>query len=93
MELGAYTARALLKDAGGETTSSPVTFDCLASASRGFLRAGRDDPRFLEFTDGQPFFAIGQNLAFIGESQYVTVPKAEEIFGKLAANGANFVRI
>ncbi len=70
-----------------------MTFECVASSSKGFLRAGRDDPRFLEFSEGQPFFAIGQNLAFIGEGQYVTLPKAEEIFGKLAHNGANFLRI
>ncbi len=92
MEVGTYTARAVLKDGQGEVASSPVTFECIASAGKGFLRTGKD-PRFLEFTEGQPFFAIGQNLAFIGEGQYVTLPKAEEIFGKLAANGANFLRI
>jgi hypothetical protein len=47
----------------------------------------------MELSDGTPFFAIGQNLAFIGEGQYVTLSKAEEVFGKLAANGANFLRI
>jgi hypothetical protein len=93
MEVGPHTARAVLKDGQGETTSAPVAFACVASASKGFLQAGREDPRFLQFTEGQPFFAIGQNLAFIGEGQYVTIPKAEEIFGKLAANGANFLRI
>jgi len=93
MELGTYTARAVLKDRRGEVSSPSVTFECVASSSRGFLRAGREDPRFLEFTEGQPFFAIGQNLAFLGEGQYVTIPKAEEILGKLAANGANFLRI
>jgi len=92
-ESGTYSARAVLKDRRGELSSEAVTFESTASSSRGFLRVGRSDPRFLEFGDGQPFFAIGQNLAFIGESQYVTVPKMEEIFGKLAAHGANFVRI
>lgn len=92
-ELGTYTLRASLRDRLGEVASSPVTFECVPSPCRGFLRAGRDDPRFLEFSDGHPFFAIGQNLAFLGEGQYVTVPKAEEIFGRLAANGANFLRI
>ena len=67
MELGAYSARASLKDRQGEITSAPVTFTCVASSRKGFLRAGTKDPRFLEFTDGEPFFAIGQNLAFIGE--------------------------
>lgn len=93
MELGTYTARAVRKDRSGEVSSAPMTFECVASSSKGFLRAGREDPRFLEFTEGQPFFAMGQNLAFIGAGQYVTVPKAEEILGKLAANGANFLRI
>lgn len=93
MELGTYTLRARLKDRQGEATSTPVTFECVPSACKGFLRAGWDDPRFLEFSEGQPFFAIGQNLAFIGEGQYVTAPKAEEILGTLARHGANFLRI
>jgi hypothetical protein len=93
MEVGTYAARAVLKDGQGEAASTPVTFECVASTRKGFLRVGKDDPRFLQFSEGQPFFAIGQNLAFIGEGQYVTLPKAEETFGKLAANGANFLRI
>jgi hypothetical protein len=92
-EVGTYVARASLKDRQGEVASAPVAFTCVASSRKGFLRVGTKDPRFLEFTEGGPFFAIGQNLAFIGETQYVTPVKAEQIFGKLAANGANFVRI
>ena len=42
---------------------------------------------------GPRFFAIGQNLSFIGGAQYVNMTKAEEIFSKLSQNGANFVRI
>ncbi len=92
-EVGCYTLVASLRDSSGRSTSTPIQFVCVDSKHKGFLRAGRDDPRFLEFTEGRPFFAIGQNLAFIGEGQYVTVPKAEEIFGRLAENGANFARI
>ncbi len=93
MEVGAYTARASLRDRQGEITSAPVTFTCVASGRKGFLRAGTKNPRFLEFTEGEPFFVIGQNVAFVGETQYVTPIKAEQVFGKLAANGANFVRL
>jgi hypothetical protein len=93
METGVYVARASLRDRQGEVSSAPVTFACVASANKGFLRAGTKDPRFLEFTEGQPFFVLGQNVAFVGEGQYVTPIKAEQIFGKLAANGANFVRL
>jgi hypothetical protein len=93
MQTGTYFATARLKDKTGTIESESIRFDCVSSLSKGFLRICEKDPRFMELSDDTPFFAIGQNLAFIGESQYVTLSKAEEIFGKLAANGANFLRI
>jgi len=92
-QTGLYSAKAILKDKNGTAQTAPVKFQCTASNSKGFLCAGKKDPRFFEFTEGDPFFAIGQNLAFIGEGQYVNLTKAEQIFATLAANGANFLRI
>ncbi|MBN1360922.1 MAG: DUF5060 domain-containing protein [Sedimentisphaerales bacterium] len=92
-ETGTFAIRARLQDREGESLSQAIRIECTPSQSRGCLCIGRKDPRFLEFTEGEPFFAIGQNLAFIGESQHVNVPKAEAIFAELARNGANFVRI
>jgi hypothetical protein len=93
MEVGLHSAVAVLKDRVGAVTSAPCTFKCLPSDRKGFVRVSRGDPRFLEFTSGQPFFPVGQNLAFIGSQQYVTLSKAEEIFTRLAENGANYLRI
>jgi len=93
MQTGSYSATARLKDKTGTIQSEAVQFSCVQSSGKGFLRASKKDPRFFEFSDGEPFFAIGQNLAFIGEGQHVTLSGAEDIFTKLAANGANFLRI
>jgi len=93
MQIGGYSASATLKDGTGTVQSNRIRFDCTSSSRKGFLRISQKDPRFLEFTEGVPFFAIGQNLAFIGESQYVNLTKAEQIFDKLSRNGANFLRI
>jgi hypothetical protein len=93
MQTGSYSAAARLKDKTGTIQSPSVRFECVSSANKGFIRVSEKDPRFMELSDGEPFFAIGQNLAFVGEGQYVTLSKAEEIFGRLAANGANFLRI
>lgn len=93
MQTGTYIATARLTDKTGTIQSQSVQFDCVSSLNKGFLRISEKDPRFMEFSEGEPFFSIGQNLAFIGEGQYVTLSKAEEIFGKLADNGANFLRI
>lgn len=93
METGRFQAAAFLKTPRGIITSAPVTFESVPSTSPGYLRVSRKDPRFFEFSEGQPFFQIGQNLAFIGSQQFVTLSKAEEIFGRLATNGANYLRI
>jgi hypothetical protein len=93
MQTGTYVATARLTDKTGTIQSQSVRFVCVSSASKGFLHVSEKDPRFMGFSDGEPFFAIGQNLAFIGEGQYVNLTKAEGIFGMLAANGANFIRI
>jgi hypothetical protein len=93
MTVGRFEAGAVVKDGRGEWRSRPISFECVPSSAKGFVRVSRQDPRFLEFSDGQPFFAIGQNLAFIGSGQYVTLSKAEDIFARLATNGANYLRI
>ncbi|MBM3883612.1 MAG: DUF5060 domain-containing protein [Verrucomicrobia bacterium] len=92
-EPGPYQAVAVLADRFGTRRSDPVTFTCVASPARGFVRVSRQDPRFLELSTGEPFFPIGQNLAFIGSGQYVTLAKAESIFAQLAAHGANYLRL
>jgi hypothetical protein len=92
-QTGAHAVVAILKDSQGLRKSAPCRFVCIPSARTGFVRVSQKDPRFLEFSEGQPFFPIGQNLAFIGSQQYVTLSRTEEIFGKLAANGANYLRI
>lgn len=91
--LGSWTAVASVRDTAGVRTSAPVEFTCVASANSGFLRVNSRDSRWLEFSEGRPFFPIGQNLAFVGSQQYVTLTRAEEIFGRLATNGANYLRI
>ncbi len=92
-QVGRYQVVAKLKDAGREVRSTSVSFDCVASSEPGFVRTSAKDPRFLAFSEGRPMFAIGQNLAFIGPGQFVTLAKAEEIFDRLSENGANFLRI
>ncbi len=92
-EPGAYSAVAELTDRDGTRRSAPVTFSSRPSPSNGYVRVSRRDPRYFEFSNGQPFFPIGQNLAYIGDSQYVTPVKVAETFEKLSSHGANYLRI
>ncbi|MBC8868193.1 MAG: DUF5060 domain-containing protein, partial [Planctomycetes bacterium] len=92
-EVGNYEAVAYVKERDGETHSKPVHFTSVPSDRKGFVRVSQKDPRFFEFSEGQPFFPIGQNLAFIGEQQYVKPGTVDDVFAKLSSNGANYLRI
>jgi len=94
MEVGAYEAQAVLAGrAGSGQSTGAVRFECTDSKGPGFLRVSWKDPRYLEFTEGKPFFAIGQNLAFIGEAQYANLARAETMFARLGEHGANYLRV
>jgi hypothetical protein len=90
---GTYTVIAEVVDAAGSRQSAPATFTCAAADHRGFVRVSQRDPRYFEFTTGEPFFPIGQNLAFIGDSQFVTPATVQDTIEKLARNGVNYLRI
>lgn len=87
-EIGSYTCTAVLKDRSGTSRSESLTFDCAASQDRGFIRVSPKDRRYLEFDNGTPFFAVGQDAAFVTNS-YATAEKLR----RLGENGANFSRI
>ena len=90
---GTHSARVVVQDAAGQVRSAPVEFTSTPSDSPGYVRVSKTDPRFFEFTSGKPFFAVGENVAFIGDQQYVSVARAGQIFARLSENGANHARI
>lgn len=90
---GQYSAVVELTDSRGTWRSNRVQFACTASDNRGYIRVSSRDPRYFEFTDGTPFFPMGQNLAFIGEGQRVRPAAVPELFERLSQNGANYLRI
>jgi hypothetical protein len=93
-EVGRYRGAVSARTPAGTVVVGPVEFDCVPSAHRGFLRVSKTDPRYLERSDGTVFFPIGQNVAFIGLSQYVgSVERAAEVFRRIGENGGNYVRI
>lgn len=87
-EVGRYRAWALATDRAGTAQSEEFTFESRPSKSHGFLRVSTNDFRYLEFSDGTPFFAIGQNIAFIKD-----VALQSEMIRRLGAAGGNFARL
>lgn len=90
---GRYKAVGVLTTTLGESKTEPREFNCTKAETKGFVRTSRKDPRYFAFEDESPFFPLGHNLAFIGESQYLNVERAVRVFRKMNENGANFARI
>ncbi|MCS7254373.1 MAG: hypothetical protein RMK18_11545 [Armatimonadota bacterium] len=94
MEIGKHSCQAIVRDQSGTFLSNRVSFECVPSKNKGFVRVSRKDPRFFEFTDGTPFFPIGHNLAFLYYGQYLRDTETiEGVFRRMRENGANFARI
>ncbi|HOD81939.1 MAG: hypothetical protein BWX88_00072 [Planctomycetes bacterium ADurb.Bin126] len=95
-EAGRHTFTLTLRTPAGTRRLSPVTIDVLPSPTpaRGYVRVARDNPRYLEFSDGRVFFPIGQNIAFVGLSQYAASSAGvRSLFAKMSAQGGNYVRM
>jgi len=86
---GPHQATLILKSQGRTLTSQPISFTALPPRDpRGFLRVSRENSRYLQFDDGTPFFALGENIAVMGGDLAPSITLHE----KLAAVGGNFVR-
>lgn len=89
---GVFSAVARWRRRDGRVDESPV-LKLTATPSNdarwhGFVRLSPRDPRFLEFTDGTPFFPVGQNFAFVKN-----VLQTEQMLARFGKAGGNFARI
>jgi hypothetical protein len=87
-EVGTYTCQAVCRTPDRELRSAEAGLECVASESHGSLRVSEHQPAYLEFADGSPFLALGQNIAFVKD-----LSRQEALMRKLAAAGGNFVRV
>lgn len=90
---GEYTVVAVYKAPEGIARSSPIKFKCSGGDKKGFIRVSKTNPEYFEFDNGNSFFPIGLNLAFIGFGQYLGYDKLTNVFSKMRENGANYARI
>ena len=81
-EVGVYHFRVLARDASGSSEGNESSFRCVASASPGFVRISKKDPRFFVRDDGKPFFTIGHDVSW--DLRWVL-----RAFPKMSANGEN----
>lgn len=69
--------------------SGPVT-----AVPRHFVRVSRDDPRYFELSNGEPFIPIGLNMiAPWGDDEEEALARMQRWIDRLADNGGNYIRL
>ena len=63
-EVGSWTYVISANDINGSFTFPSMTFNCVPSANAGFIRKANN--RYLKFDNGDPYFAIGENMGWYG---------------------------
>ena len=90
-ELGAYTYTVTVKDKKGTVQSTPGKFTSVASENPGYIRVSAKDPRYLEFDNGEPFWALGLDMPSGSAHRYVS--DYDSGFKKCRENGINYAMV
>lgn len=85
--VGAWRYKIQVTDQNGTVQSQVYDFTCIESASKGFIRVSRADPRFFEFSDGTPFVAPLVSVRHIRSQADLAGAIA-----RLGQNGLHFIR-
>lgn len=84
MEVGSYKVTVKATDQSGTTSSSELSFVCVDSNLKGFVKVSADGSR-LVYSDGSPFIQFGTMLPY--GTQYVG-----PAMDLMKSNGMNFIR-
>jgi len=92
-EIGIWQYKIRATDAGGAAESPEYSFncgDCSAEDCKGFVKVSPIDPRFFEFSSGEPFVTL--LLSMEQGSPFNTLAKIRTSIPELGNNGVHFVR-
>ncbi len=87
---GRWTFHLVLRDQNGEATSQTETLSIKPSDAPGFIHRSRRNPLYFSWSDGKPYFAVGENMAWDGgdwQRNYTTWLTA------LGGAGGNWIRL
>jgi len=87
---GAWTVKVTARDRSGQVAAKPVSFKALVGADPGFVRRVPANPYYLQFDNGKPYFAVGENICWDSGGK---VNRYAEWFKSLGAAGGNYCRI
>lgn len=67
--------------------SEEKQFECIPSKAKGFIRVSASDPRYFEFTNGDFYYPIGENIC------WASLPGFRKYFTEMQTAGCNWTRV
>lgn len=95
-EVGTYKYYITITDKEGTTrypTSGELTFTATSSSAKGFIRASKRDPRFLDYDNGTSFIGISGQAQWWSPASQLKSYDYEDKFNQYRQSGINLVRI
>jgi hypothetical protein len=87
---GEWKYRVFAKDRNGSAQLPEAGFQAVKSTSPGFIRRCKSNPMVFAFDNGEPFFAVGENVCWGGKRGSFDYDDWLPALGKA---GGNFIRI
>ncbi len=88
--LGRWHYQVFAKDRTGYVQTGPATFRAVRSDDPGFVKAAGNPARYFAFENGQPFFAVGENMCWAGKRGTFDY---EDWLPALSRAGGNWIRL
>lgn len=86
-EVGKYTYQIMAENGGQVVRTTEATFTATADTARhGFLQVSKINPRYFQYQDGTPFFAIGNS------KYWDKIGEIENFYTEFARAGGNMTR-
>jgi hypothetical protein len=89
-EVGEYRWKVKARDRSGEVGSETARFQVKEGNAKGFVRRSPGSPYYLQYDNGKPYFAVGEDVCWAGPRQTLDY---DQWFPALGAAGGNFARI
>jgi len=89
-EIGEHRWQVRARDRSGEVRSKPARFRVSKGEGRGFVRRSPKSPYYLQYDNGNPYFAVGEDVCWAGTRQTLDY---DRWFPPLGAAGGNFARL
>lgn len=89
-QVGWWTCFVSAQDSNSSATLSALQFECVPSSDSGFIQRAAYDNKLFAYSNGKPYFPIGENMAWAGSagsSQY------DQWLRNLSSHGGNLIRL